>query len=237
MIDLKDTKTTTDDMETSPSMHVDDFIVDKTGSDEETSPMFCESTNAQDTPTDQDAPAAQHTSQTTDATESTESTDTAISTESTESTDASESTVETSSASEAQQVSESETSTTEKTEDAATSAPDAAAEMEQRLLASAPLDERIIEAVSEIYDPEIPVNIYELGLIYEINVKEDNAVEVIMTLTTPACPVAGSLPGEVEQKVLSVDGVESVHVELIWDPPWSPDMMSEAAQLQLGFFY
>ena len=85
------------------------------------------------------------------------------------------------------------------------------------------------------YDPEIPVDIYELGLIYSVDVAGDGRVDVKMTLTSPACPVAGSLPGEVETKVAAVDGVRSAHVELVWDPPWDKDMMSEAAQLKLGF--
>ncbi len=96
------------------------------------------------------------------------------------------------------------------------------------------LKEQIVETLSTIFDPEIPVNIYELGLIYDLQVDASNNVDVKMTLTSPACPVAGSLPGEVEQKVQSVAGVNSAHVELVWDPPYSMDMMSEAAQLKLG---
>lgn len=86
-----------------------------------------------------------------------------------------------------------------------------------------------------VFDPEIPVNIYDLGLIYEINVFPDNNVEVVMTLTSPNCPVAGSMPGEVEQKVKSVSGVNDVTIELVFDPPWNQEMMSEEAKLELGF--
>lgn len=96
------------------------------------------------------------------------------------------------------------------------------------------LKSSIIEALKTIYDPEIPVDIYELGLIYEVNIDDLNHVEVIMTLTSPSCPVAGSMPAEVEQKVKEVDGVSDVTLELVFDPPWSQDMMSEEAQLELG---
>lgn len=96
------------------------------------------------------------------------------------------------------------------------------------------LEDRIVEAIKTIYDPEIPVNIYELGLIYNVAVQEDGHVDVIMTLTSPACPVAGSLPGEVEAKVEGVSGVETAKVEIVWDPQWNPSMMSEAARLDLG---
>ncbi|MEM9290374.1 MAG: SUF system Fe-S cluster assembly protein [Acidobacteriota bacterium] len=98
------------------------------------------------------------------------------------------------------------------------------------------LEERIVEALKTIYDPEIPVSIYELGLIYDIDVRGDHTVGIRMTLTSPACPVAGSLPGEVEMKVAGVDGVDACEVDLVWDPEWNPEMMSEAAQLELGFF-
>ncbi|MGD2116710.1 MAG: SUF system Fe-S cluster assembly protein [Acidobacteriota bacterium] len=98
------------------------------------------------------------------------------------------------------------------------------------------LEERIVQALKTVYDPEIPVDIYELGLIYDVDVDEGTGeVHLKMTLTSPACPVAGSLPGEVQQSVEGVAGVERAEVELVWDPPWNPDMMSEAAQLQLGF--
>ena len=98
------------------------------------------------------------------------------------------------------------------------------------------LKEDVIEMLKTIYDPEIPVNIYELGLIYEIEVKEQNNVDIKMTLTAPGCPVAQSFPGDIEAKVGTVPSVNEVHVELVWDPPWTRDMMSEAAQLQLGMF-
>lgn len=97
------------------------------------------------------------------------------------------------------------------------------------------LRSRVIDALSEIYDPEIPVNIYELGLIYDVSVAENSDVHVIMTLTTPHCPVAESMPGEVETRVRDVAGVNDVNVELVWDPPWDMSMMSEAARLELGF--
>jgi FeS assembly SUF system protein len=96
------------------------------------------------------------------------------------------------------------------------------------------LQQKVIEILRTVYDPEIPVNIYDLGMIYGIDVKEDNFVHVTMTLTSPACPVAGILPGQVEEKVKSVPGVSGGKVELVWEPPWSPDKMSEAARLELG---
>ncbi|MDP9122183.1 MAG: SUF system Fe-S cluster assembly protein [Acidobacteriota bacterium] len=98
------------------------------------------------------------------------------------------------------------------------------------------LEAEIVEALKSIFDPEIPVNIYELGLIYDLHVEAAGAVLVKMTLTSPACPVAGSLPGEVKSKVESVPGVTAAEVELVWDPVWNPSMMSEAARLQLGMF-
>ncbi len=97
------------------------------------------------------------------------------------------------------------------------------------------LEAKIIEEVKTIYDPEIPVNIYELGLIYEINIDDDNKVRVLMTLTSPNCPVAESLPIEVKEKVKNIDGVEDAEVELTFDPPWDQDMLSEEAKLELGF--
>lgn len=97
------------------------------------------------------------------------------------------------------------------------------------------LGEKIIEALRTIYDPEIPVNIFELGLIYKIDVEDDNRVKVDMTLTSPHCPVAEILPEEVRQKVYAVDGVTDAEVGVVWDPPWNPSMMSEEAQLELGF--
>ncbi len=93
----------------------------------------------------------------------------------------------------------------------------------------------VIEVLKTIFDPEIPVNIYELGLIYEVNVMDGNVVEVVMTLTSPSCPVAGTLPGEVEEKVKSVSGVTDAVVELVFEPAWNQDMMSEEAKLELGF--
>jgi FeS assembly SUF system protein len=95
--------------------------------------------------------------------------------------------------------------------------------------------EKVIEALKTIYDPEIPVNIYELGLIYDIDVDEEtSAVYVQMTLTAPGCPVAGSLPREVQQKIEAVPGVPRAVVELVWEPPWTKDRMSELAMLELG---
>ena len=96
------------------------------------------------------------------------------------------------------------------------------------------LKEKIIAAIQTCYDPEIPVNIYELGLIYDIQVAPEGDVIVKMTLTSPACPVAGSLPPEVEEKMRGVPGVKSAKVEIVWDPPWSPSLMTEEAKLQLG---
>ena len=92
----------------------------------------------------------------------------------------------------------------------------------------------IVTILKTVYDPEIPVDIYELGLIYEIDVREDNNVYVQMTLTSPMCPVAETLPPEVEQKVRSVGGVADVELELVWDPPWDMSMMSDAAKLELN---
>ncbi len=104
---------------------------------------------------------------------------------------------------------------------------------------SAPLDleavrEAVIEEIRTVYDPEIPINIYELGLIYDVEVQSDGYVLVRMTLTSPSCPVAETLPGEVETRVKAADGVKDCEVELTWDPPWGPNRMSEAARLQLG---
>lgn len=95
--------------------------------------------------------------------------------------------------------------------------------------------EKVIEAIRQIYDPEIPVNIYDLGLIYSIDIGANHDVDVRMTLTAPGCPVAGSLPPEVERRIETVDEVSSAKVELVWDPPWTKDRMSEVAQLELGF--
>jgi FeS assembly SUF system protein len=96
------------------------------------------------------------------------------------------------------------------------------------------LKEKIIERLQTIFDPEIPVNIYELGLIYEVNVLPINNVQVVMTLTAPGCPAAQSLPIEVDQKLKEIEGVNDVHVAVTWNPPWDRSMMSEAAQLELG---
>ena len=98
------------------------------------------------------------------------------------------------------------------------------------------LKEQIIEALKTVYDPELPVNIYDLGLIYTIDIQEDNFVKIEMTLTAPGCPVAGTFPQMVADSVKMVPEIDNVDVELVWDPPWSVDCMSEAAKLQLGFF-
>ena len=96
------------------------------------------------------------------------------------------------------------------------------------------LKDRVIETLKSIYDPEIPVDIYELGLIYDIEASDEGDVVVTMTLTTPHCPVAESMPGEVEMRVLSVPGVRDAEVKLVWDPPWDPSKMSDEARLELG---
>lgn len=96
------------------------------------------------------------------------------------------------------------------------------------------LNQRIVAALCTCFDPEIPVNIYELGLIYAIEISPAGAVSVRMTLTSPACPAAGSLPPEVKHKVQTTPGVTSAQVDVVWDPPWTKDRMSEAAKLQLG---
>ncbi|MGB2116411.1 MAG: SUF system Fe-S cluster assembly protein [Flavobacteriaceae bacterium] len=96
------------------------------------------------------------------------------------------------------------------------------------------LGEEIVEVLKSIYDPEIPVDIYELGLIYDVFVNEDYEVKILMTLTTPNCPVAETLPLEVEEKVKSIDSVKDAEVEITFDPPWSQDLMSEEAKLELG---
>jgi FeS assembly SUF system protein len=96
------------------------------------------------------------------------------------------------------------------------------------------LEEKIVKLLKTCYDPEIPVDIYELGLIYEVKVDESGATAIRMTLTTPMCPAAEELPPEVETKARSVEGVISVQLDLVWDPPWNPSMMSEAAKLELG---
>jgi FeS assembly SUF system protein len=96
--------------------------------------------------------------------------------------------------------------------------------------------QRVIEQLQTVYDPEIPVNIYELGLIYDVEVDDDGTTRIRMTLTTPMCPAAEELPPEVETKARTVEGVTSVQLDLVWDPPWNPGMMSEAAKLELGMF-
>lgn len=96
--------------------------------------------------------------------------------------------------------------------------------------------EAVADAIRTVYDPEIPVNIYELGLIYELSIGENGNVDVSMTLTAPGCPVAGVLPGQVAERVAAVEGVGEVAVQLTWDPPWDPSMMSEAARVELDMF-
>ena len=109
------------------------------------------------------------------------------------------------------------------------------AEMIEKTVNAEEIKASVINVLQSVYDPEIPVDIYELGLIYEVNVDAEANVEVIMTLTSPNCPVAGTLPQEVEEKVRIAPGVKDVVLELVFDPPWSMDMMSEEAKLELGF--
>ena len=99
----------------------------------------------------------------------------------------------------------------------------------------ATLRDAVLDAIRTVYDPEIPVNIVELGLVYGVEVDEQGHVDIEMTLTTPSCPVAGNLPGEVADAARGVQGVTDVDVELVWSPPWGPELMSEAAKLELGF--
>lgn len=96
------------------------------------------------------------------------------------------------------------------------------------------LGEDVVKVLKGIYDPEIPVDIYELGLIYDVMINEDNEVKILMTLTSPNCPVAETLPQEVEEKIKSIDAVKTCEVEITFDPPWSKDLMSEEAKLELG---
>jgi FeS assembly SUF system protein len=96
------------------------------------------------------------------------------------------------------------------------------------------LKDKIIEEIKKIYDPEIPVNIYDLGLIYDIKVEDKNTAKVKMTLTSPNCPVAESLPKEVKDGIMQVEGIENVDLDLVWDPPWNQTMMTEAAKLELN---
>ncbi|NND08512.1 MAG: SUF system Fe-S cluster assembly protein [Saprospiraceae bacterium] len=98
------------------------------------------------------------------------------------------------------------------------------------------LEEKIIQAVRTVYDPEIPVNIYDLGLIYAIEIDDDGLVNIKMTLTSPACPVAESLPMEVQEKVMMVEEVNNVDLQLVWDPPWNKDLMTDEAKLALDMF-
>ena len=96
------------------------------------------------------------------------------------------------------------------------------------------LNDKIIEEIKKIYDPEIPVNIYDLGLIYDIKVEDKNTAKIKMTLTSPNCPVAESLPKEVKDGIMQVEGIDKVDLDLVWDPPWDKDRMSEAAKLELN---
>jgi len=96
------------------------------------------------------------------------------------------------------------------------------------------LKERVITLLRDVYDPEIPVNIFELGLVYEVRVDESGGVGIVMTLTSPMCPVAEILPMEIEAKTREIEGIRDVWIDLVWDPPWNPEMMSEAARLELG---
>lgn len=99
----------------------------------------------------------------------------------------------------------------------------------------AQLAQRVIDVIKTCYDPEIPVDVWELGLIYEININSDNELNVTMTLTSPSCPVAETLPPEIEDKLRGIDGIKSAKIELTFEPTWEKDMMSEVAQLELGF--
>ena len=98
------------------------------------------------------------------------------------------------------------------------------------------LKQRVIDTIKTVYDPEIPVNIWEVGLIYDVSVDDAGLATVKMTLTSPMCPVAESLPVEVEHKVAALEGIAAAKVDVVWEPPWDPDMMSEAAKLELGMF-
>ena len=107
--------------------------------------------------------------------------------------------------------------------------------MSKNKMNSQDLGEKIVKELKSIFDPEIPVDIYELGLIYDVFVNEDNEVKILMTLTSPNCPVAETLPQEVEEKIRSIDEVKTAEVEITFDPPWTRDLMSEEAKLELGF--
>lgn len=106
--------------------------------------------------------------------------------------------------------------------------------MSEEIIDTQELGEKIVKVLKTIYDPEIPVDIYELGLIYDVFVNEDNEVKILMTLTSPNCPVAETLPVEVEEKVKSLDMVKDAEVEITFDPPWTQDLMSEEAKLEIG---
>jgi FeS assembly SUF system protein len=105
---------------------------------------------------------------------------------------------------------------------------------EQAMASVEAIKQSVVDVLKTVYDPEIPVDIYELGLVYDVNVEESGSVVVRMTLTSPMCPVAESLPPEVEEKVRGVAGVTDVKIDLVWEPPWTPSLMSEAARLELG---
>ena len=107
--------------------------------------------------------------------------------------------------------------------------------MSEKMIDPNELGEKVVKVLKTIYNPEIPVDIYELGLIYDVFLNEDNDVKILMTLTSPNCPVAESLPQEVKDKVAEIDGVKSSDVEMTFEPPWSKDLMSEEAKLELGF--
>ncbi len=120
----------------------------------------------------------------------------------------------------------------------ASGAKSAAAETSpERMAEVQALGEKVIEVLRTVHDPEIPVNVFDMGLIYRIDVEDDNTVVIDMTLTTPHCPVAETLPIEVERRVREIEGVKDCRVNIVWDPPWHPGMMSEEARLELGFFY
>ena len=126
------------------------------------------------------------------------------------------------------------TSPAQKLLDGALNATDTTPESDSGGIKERLLEQKIIETLCTIYDPEIPVDIYELGLIYAIKITPQSEVEILMTLTSPACPVAGTLPIEVENKIAAIPGVKDVDVEIVWEPPYTMEMMSEAARLQLG---
>lgn len=107
--------------------------------------------------------------------------------------------------------------------------------MAEKTIQDQDLKEKVVEAIKTVYDPEIPVDVYELGLIYEINIYPINNVYVLMTLTSPACPSAETIPSEVESKIRTIDGINDVNIELTFDPPYTMEMMSESAKLELGF--